>query len=89
MDLAVIKRDGSRVPFNPERIVSAVSRAAAASGVDDCSFCTEIAEGVFAGLAYGLLAKRFGILSAIVASVLRRGARRKSGPPQNKPDISD
>ena len=46
MDLAVIKRDGSRVPFNPERIVSAVSRAAAASGVDDCSFCTEIAEGV-------------------------------------------
>ena len=28
--------------------------------------------------------------AAIVASVLRRGARRKSGPPpQNKPDISD
>ena len=29
--------------------------------------CVFIAEGVFAGLAYGLLAKRFGILSAIVA----------------------
>ena len=46
MDLAVIKRDGSREAFNPERIVSAVSRAAAASGVDDDSFCKEIAEGV-------------------------------------------
>ena len=29
--------------------------------------CVFIAEGVFAGLAYGLLAKRFGIFSAIVA----------------------
>lgn len=29
--------------------------------------CVFIAEGVFAGLCYGLLAKRFGLLSAIIA----------------------
>lgn len=32
--------------------------------------CVFIAEGVFAGLCYGLLAKRFGILSAIIAHAI-------------------
>lgn len=41
---SIVKRDGRRVPFERERIASAVARAQAAVGEDDLGFAQEIAE---------------------------------------------
>ncbi|MBS0849646.1 anaerobic ribonucleoside-triphosphate reductase [Citrobacter sp. JGM124] len=46
MTLHVMKRDGCKVPFIPERIKDAILRAALAAGVDDPDYCTDVAETI-------------------------------------------
>lgn len=46
MTLLVMKRDGCKVPFVPERIKDAVLRAAHAALVDDPEYCATVAAGV-------------------------------------------